>query len=294
MATPLADVGLQVWSAALLLSDWLLHVEKDIAGQHVLELGAGTGLVSCLAACLGANVYCTETGEAVLANCQHNAERNATAFRGHVWVRELDWREVDHPLLKRQQLAGKRPKRSKSKFAWEPADIDSALDNIQTILAADGESRLDILHLSQRAWYFSANSFSIRHYLVIYDEDINTALVTVLRRLLSNMRHEARCVLALEKRLVDFYCFCPWREGVRQYQECKHPPRFLRRRCHRLCFTIAEMDVTARAYTHFEAICFKHPDFEARRLPLDFPGFLLPHRTPQMVRGGQEQKKHQV
>lgn len=77
----------------------------------------------------------------------------------------------------------------------------------------------------------------------------------------------------------------PWRSGNKDY--FYYPLSFsnplftfpLRS----LCFTIEEMDVTARAYSHFEAICLQHPDFGARRLPNDFPAVLLTNRTPQMV-----------
>lgn len=140
MATPLESVGLQVWSAALLVGDWLLQQRDDqqAAGMHMLELGAGTGLVSCLAARVcGARVYCTETGEAVLANCLDNAERNRGGH-GHVIVRELDWRRIErHPLIKgasRRQSAGRD-----ARFEWQQQDIDDVLNNTSLILGADCE-----------------------------------------------------------------------------------------------------------------------------------------------------------
>ncbi len=43
LATPLADVGLQVWRGACLLCDYMLHKQSIISSRHVLDLGAGVG-----------------------------------------------------------------------------------------------------------------------------------------------------------------------------------------------------------------------------------------------------------
>ena len=42
----LPQVGLQLWSGALLLADALLADPACVAGRRVLELGAGVGLAS--------------------------------------------------------------------------------------------------------------------------------------------------------------------------------------------------------------------------------------------------------
>ena len=44
LATPLPDVGLQVWRGALLLCDYLLARPSLVHGTTVLELGSGCGL----------------------------------------------------------------------------------------------------------------------------------------------------------------------------------------------------------------------------------------------------------
>lgn len=88
MATPLEDVGkqvgrpcplpvapggsllsldspvllcplLQVWRGALLLADYILFRRDLFQGCTVLELGAGTGLASIVAATMAHTVYCT-------------------------------------------------------------------------------------------------------------------------------------------------------------------------------------------------------------------------------------------
>ena len=48
LATPLPDVGLQVWRGALLLCDYLLAMPSLVRGATVLELGSGCGLCGLL------------------------------------------------------------------------------------------------------------------------------------------------------------------------------------------------------------------------------------------------------
>ena len=59
MSTPLEDVGLQVWRGALLMADYLVHNPVRFQDSVVLELGAGTGLVSIVAALTAQTVFCT-------------------------------------------------------------------------------------------------------------------------------------------------------------------------------------------------------------------------------------------
>ncbi|XP_013373452.1 PREDICTED: methyltransferase-like protein 22 isoform X7 [Chinchilla lanigera] len=94
MATPLEDVGKQVWQGALLLADYILFRRDLFQGRTVLELGAGTGFASIVAATMARTVYCTDVGADLLAMCQRNITLNshlAAAGGGIVKVRELDW-----------------------------------------------------------------------------------------------------------------------------------------------------------------------------------------------------------
>ncbi|XP_060028378.1 methyltransferase-like protein 22 isoform X2 [Erinaceus europaeus] len=77
MATPLEDVGKQVWRGALFLADYILSQRDLFRGRTVLELGAGMGLASIIAAATSRTVYCTDVGADLLAMCQRNVTRNS-------------------------------------------------------------------------------------------------------------------------------------------------------------------------------------------------------------------------
>lgn len=62
MSTTLEKVGQQVWRGALLMTDYLLSQGNPrLQESVVLELGAGTGLVSIVAASKAQQVFCTGT-----------------------------------------------------------------------------------------------------------------------------------------------------------------------------------------------------------------------------------------
>ncbi|NXX16369.1 MET22 protein, partial [Podargus strigoides] len=59
MATPLEDVGKQVWRAAFLLADYILFKRDTFRCCSVLELGGGTGITSIIMGTVAKRVYCT-------------------------------------------------------------------------------------------------------------------------------------------------------------------------------------------------------------------------------------------
>jgi predicted nicotinamide N-methyase len=78
--------GLVLWPASIALAHEV--VTRDVAGLHVLELGAGTGLPGIVAAARGAHVVQTDRQKVALFVARQNAERNGLTTVVH---REPDW-----------------------------------------------------------------------------------------------------------------------------------------------------------------------------------------------------------
>jgi predicted nicotinamide N-methyase len=85
----------ELWPSAVALAHYVTQ-HLDLAGQWVLELGCGLGLVGVAAALRGARVLCTDYEPAALAFARHNARRNACR---RVRFRLMDWRR---PTLSRR------------------------------------------------------------------------------------------------------------------------------------------------------------------------------------------------
>lgn len=59
VSTELKLVGLQIWRAAFLLADFIIHFHKLFLNTTVLELGSGVGLTSIVAGMFAKKVICT-------------------------------------------------------------------------------------------------------------------------------------------------------------------------------------------------------------------------------------------
>uniref|UniRef100_A0A8D0GHT6 Methyltransferase 21C, AARS1 lysine n=1 Tax=Sphenodon punctatus TaxID=8508 RepID=A0A8D0GHT6_SPHPU len=89
------NFGAVVWPGALALCQYLEsnQQEIDLKDKKVLELGAGTGLVSIVASLLGAYVTATDL-PAVLENLKFNISKNMQNMNVHkTEVRKLVWGE---------------------------------------------------------------------------------------------------------------------------------------------------------------------------------------------------------
>lgn len=184
MATPLEDVGKQVWRGAFLLADFILSKPKAFAEATVLELGAGTGLTSVVVATVAKTVYCTDIGEDLLTMCQKNVTSNGHLMEStgcKVRVRELDW--LRHDLCRD---AG-------AMFGWTEDEVADLHDNTTIILAAD----------------------------VCYDDDLTDGLFRTLYRLCSNFCHPCTIYFSLEKRLnFSLRCMDVTCEAYNHFRHC--------------------------------------------------------------------------
>ncbi|XP_004680335.1 PREDICTED: putative methyltransferase-like protein 21E pseudogene [Condylura cristata] len=85
--------GAVVWPSALVLCYFLETNTKqyNMVDKNVIEIGAGTGLVSIVASLLGAQVTATDLPE-LLGNLQYNISRNTKSRCKHLpQVKELSW-----------------------------------------------------------------------------------------------------------------------------------------------------------------------------------------------------------
>ncbi|KAM5131671.1 methyltransferase-like protein 22 isoform 2-T2 [Callospermophilus lateralis] len=154
----------KVWRGALLLADYILFRRDLFQGRTVLELGAGTGLASIVAATVAQTVYCTDVGADLLAMCQRNVALNshlAAAGGGVVKVKELDWLKDDFCTD------------PEAPFSWSEGDIADLYDHTTVLFAAE----------------------------VFYDDDLTDALFATLSRLAHRLKNACTAILSVEKRL---------------------------------------------------------------------------------------------
>ncbi|XP_031462395.1 methyltransferase-like protein 22 [Phasianus colchicus] len=164
MATPLEDVGKQVWRAAFLLADYILFKRDVFRSCTVLELGGGTGIASIIMGMIASRVYCTDVGEDLLAMCEQNVALNKHLMEpggGEIKVKELDWLK-DEFCTDPEAL-----------YSWSEEEIADLHDHCTVIMAAD----------------------------VFYDDDLTDALFRTLYRITRNVKHSCTVFLAIEKRL---------------------------------------------------------------------------------------------
>ncbi|PSC67978.1 lysine methyltransferase METTL21B [Micractinium conductrix] len=95
-------IGLDIWPASIALGRYLSAHRQLVAGQAVLEVGAGVGLVGLLCAQLGAgSVLLTDNEPAVLSLLEGNAALNGQQAR--CAVLRLDWRRPEAALAAEQR-----------------------------------------------------------------------------------------------------------------------------------------------------------------------------------------------
>ncbi|XP_013146756.1 PREDICTED: methyltransferase-like protein 22 isoform X2 [Papilio polytes] len=96
--TKIALVGLQVWRGAFLLGDLLIHLGLNgkLKGKTVLELGAGTGFTSFVAALYAKKVICTDIDlGGILELIKLNAKYNNELIKSQFKVMPLDFKEIE-------------------------------------------------------------------------------------------------------------------------------------------------------------------------------------------------------
>ncbi|XP_059459393.1 uncharacterized protein LOC132188844 isoform X2 [Corylus avellana] len=169
ITSSIPSVGLQVWRAELVLSDFVLHkmfTSSEFDGIVALELGAGTGLAGILLARVAETVFLTDHGEEILNNCAKNVDLNSELlnYRAAVHIRELDWMSPWPPRVSAGETSLHK------RYTWTFSEVEE-VQGASVIVAAD----------------------------VIYSDDLTDAFFGVLERLMS-LGSEKVLYLALEKR----------------------------------------------------------------------------------------------
>lgn len=179
-----------MWRGALLLADYILSQWGLFQGRTVLELGAGMGLTSIIAATVAQTVYCTDVGADLLTMCQRNIALNShltAAGGGVVKVKELDWLKDD--LCTDPKVP----------FSWSEEDVSDLYSHTTILLAAE----------------------------VFYDDDLTDALFKTLFRLTRKLENACIAILSVEKRLnftlrdLDVTCeaYDHFRSALRQLEK---------------------------------------------------------------------------
>ena len=104
MSTGLDKVGCQVWLGALLLCDYVTENSDVFSGQHVLELGSGTGLLAVVLSQFVESLCCTDYCDEILNLCRRNLKNNKSFDNTNkgVSVQKLDWlADVDYEKINR-------------------------------------------------------------------------------------------------------------------------------------------------------------------------------------------------
>ncbi|XP_031482107.1 protein-lysine N-methyltransferase EFM6 isoform X2 [Nymphaea colorata] len=130
ITSSIPSVGLQVWKAAFLLVDFILHqflTSSDFSNEVALELGSGTGLVGIVLARFAKIVFLTDRDAEILDNCATNVQLNRELFKcDNVLVRELDWKKSWPPIVESSEM----------RYAWSSSEIHMA-EQASLLLAAD-------------------------------------------------------------------------------------------------------------------------------------------------------------
>ncbi|KAK3134180.1 hypothetical protein QOZ80_6AG0546000 [Eleusine coracana subsp. coracana] len=171
ITSSLNSVGLQVWKAALLLADFVLHkssTSSDFDGVTAIEIGAGTGLVGLVQARVARKVFITDRGSDILDNCLANVQLNPSMLNfdnAKVCVRELDWKTSWPP-----PVGTCDPSVPSSRHLWSKSEIEEA-EEATVLFAAD----------------------------VIYSDDLTDLFFYTVKKLMSSGAKKV-LYLALEKR----------------------------------------------------------------------------------------------
>lgn len=125
-----APYGLELWPGAAMLAEMILQGEDGV-GRAALELGAGLGLVSIVAAVKGWHISASDNEPMSLRFARYNAELNGVCIPAFELV---DWHQP--PVVRRyDRVFG-------ADILYQLVDHEPILVCLRTLLAPDGAALL--------------------------------------------------------------------------------------------------------------------------------------------------------
>ncbi|XP_019853597.1 PREDICTED: methyltransferase-like protein 22 [Amphimedon queenslandica] len=171
MATPLNNVGTQLWSASLLMADYILSYKEMFHDAIVVELGSGCGFIGTVAASCVSHFFCTDTGTSVLRLCHQNLVQNNVT--NNVSVHELDWFNCEKDLQDSSSSLCSSGMEEGDRYKWNHSELE-LLRKTSIILASD----------------------------VIYDNELTDAFISTLVYLSTViMESTPLIIISMEKRI---------------------------------------------------------------------------------------------
>jgi hypothetical protein len=161
LATPVADVGLQVWRGALLLGDYFF--EHPPVAVKLAELGAGVGAAGLLAATLGADVLATDGHAGAVALAAANGDRNAAAISrggGRFAAAVLEWRAYADADADDDDALGDASLLVAADCVYDDVATDALFDAVATAL--DRRPGRELVLALEKRFNFEAESLSVR------------------------------------------------------------------------------------------------------------------------------------
>jgi predicted nicotinamide N-methyase len=127
----------KVWPSGVALADVVVERKEEVAGQHVLELGAGLGVTACAVLEYGGHIVTADYSALPLAHCRLNTLVNtdraprATCF---------NWRHDPEvaAALAQPEFRGGFPLIIAGDVLYEGRDAEPLLNVIEKMLVADG------------------------------------------------------------------------------------------------------------------------------------------------------------
>lgn len=141
------EVGLRMWEAGFLLTEFLLAYPPIVRGRGVAELGAGLGLTGLVASYLGASkVALTDCSRPVLENLRLAVEINSKVL--DVRVAEIDWSYGGENAARR--LGDDIDVVLAADVLYDPTFVPSFVDVVETLVSAPRDHAVALIAVTFR------------------------------------------------------------------------------------------------------------------------------------------------